>query len=382
MVIYKAYKFRIYPNKIQENMINKNIGSSRFVFNYYLDKKIKKYKDNNKNILLKEMKHDLVILKNEYVWLKENDSMSLTNSLEDLDMSFTNFFEKRGCYPKFKVKGIKDSYKTDMIRSTYKGRRYENINIDIKNKTIKLPKIGIVKMRGYRNLKEFNKDIKNVTVSKEGNKYYASVCVKEEVIEKPFILSNVIGIDLGIKDLVITSEGIKYKKLDISRIEKHIEDLRRKLSRCEKKSIRRYKLKLKIKRVYMKLKNMRKYYIHEITKTLVNDNDLIITEDLMVKKMIEEKRLSKYIANASFSEIIRVLKYKTEWSGKKLIKVSTFFPSSQICHRCGFQNKNVKNLSIRKWKCEECGCMHDRDINSSENILFEGLRLFYKNKYC
>ena len=109
---------------------------------------------------------------------------------------------------------------------------------------------------------------------------------------------------------------------------------------------------------------------------------LIVTEDLKVKNMIEEKRLSKYISNASFSEIIRVLKYKTKWSGKKLIKVNTFFPSSQICHRCGFQNKNVKNLSIRKWECEECGCMHDRDINSSENILFEGLRLFYKNKYC
>ena len=323
MVIHKAYKFRTYPNKTQENMINKNIGSSRSVFSYYLDKKIKEYKDNNKNILLKEMKHDLVILKNEYVWFKENDSMSLTNSLEDLDMSFTNFFEKRGCYPKFKAKGIKDSYKTDMIRSIYKGRKYENISIDIMYKTIKYPKIGVVKMRGYRNLKEFNKDIKNVTISKEGSKYYASVCVKEEVIERPFILSNALEIDLGIKDLVITSDGIKYKKLDISRIEKNIEDLQRKLSRCEKKSIRIYKLKFKIKRIYMKLKNMSKYYIHEITKTLVSDNDLIVTEDLMVKKMIEEKKLSKYIANASFSEIIRVLKYKTEWSGKKLIKVNT-----------------------------------------------------------
>ena len=237
-------------------------------------------------------------------------------------------------------------------------------------------------MRGYRNLKEFNKDIKNVTISKEGNKYYASVCVKEEVIERPFILSNALGIDLGIKDLVITSDGIKYKKLDISRVEKHIEDLQRKLSRCENKSIRRYKLKLKIKRVYMKLKNMRKYYIHEITKTLVSDNDLIITEDLKVKKMIEEKRLSKYIANALFSEITRVLKYKTEWGGKKLIKVNTFFPSSQICHRCGFKNREVKNLNIRFWECEKCGCKNDRDINSSENILFEGLRLFYKSKYC
>jgi len=382
MVIYKAYKFRIYPNSKQINMINKNIGSSRFVFNYYLDKKIKEYKDSNKILSLKEIKHDLVILKNEYVWLKENDSMSLTNSLEDLDASFTNFFDKRGCFPKFKSKGIKDSYKTDMIRSTYKGRKYENISVDVKNKTIKLPKIGIVKIRGYRYLKEFDKDIKNVTISKEGNKYYASVCVKEVIIERPFMLSNALGIDLGIKDLVITSDGIKYKKLDISRVLKHIEDLQKKLSKCQKKSIRRYKLKLKIKRAYMKLKNMRKYYIHEITKTLVSDNDLIITEDLKVKNMIEEKRLSKYITNASFSEIIRVLKYKTRWSGKKLIRVNTYFPSSQICHRCGFQNKEVKDLSVRKWECEECGCMHDRDINSSENILFEGVRLFYKNEYC
>lgn len=190
MIIYKAYKFRIYPNNVQKNMINRCVGSSRFVYNYYLDKKIKEYKENQKNISLKEMKHDLVLLKDKYEFLKENDSMSLTNSLEDLDTSFTLLFEKRGRYPKFKTKGIKDSYKTDMIRNTYKGRRYENINVDIENKTIKLPKIGIVKMRGYRYLKEFDKDIKNVTISKEGNKYYASVCVKEEVIEGPFTLSN------------------------------------------------------------------------------------------------------------------------------------------------------------------------------------------------
>jgi len=175
MIIYKAYKFRVYPNDKQINMINKNIGSSRFVFNYYLDKKIKEYKDNNINLSLKDIKHDLVLLKNEYAWLKENDSMSLTNSLEDLDASFTNFYEKRGGFPKFKVKGIKDSYKTDMIRSTYKGKKYENISVDIKNKTIKLPKIGIVKIRGYRNLKEFDKDIKNVTISKEGNFMYQYV---------------------------------------------------------------------------------------------------------------------------------------------------------------------------------------------------------------
>lgn len=294
MIIYKAYKFRIYPDGKQKNMINKNIGSSRFVFNYYLDKKIKEYKSNNKNLSLKELKHDLVLLKNEYVWLKENDSMSLTNSLEDLDISFTNFYNRRCGYPKFKAKGIRDSYKTDMIRSTYKGRKYENISVDIIKRTIKLPKIGIVKMRGYRNLKEFNKDIKNVTISKEGSKYYASVCIKEEIKEEPFKLTYALGIDLGIKDLVITSEGIKYKKIDTSRVEKHIEDLQRKLSRCKNGSIRRYKLKLKIKRLYIRLKNMRKYYIHGITKILTDENDLIITEDLKVKNMLEEKNISKY----------------------------------------------------------------------------------------
>ena len=382
MVIHKAYKFRIYPDSKQMNMINKNIGSSRFVFNYYLDKKIKEYKNNDKNLSLKEIKHDLVLLKNEYEWLKENDSMSLTNSLEDLDTSFINFYEKRCGFPKFKAKGIRDSYKTDMIRSTYKGKRYENISVDMINKTIKLPKIGIVKIRGYRDLKEFNKDIKNVTISREGNKYYASVCVREEINQELFKLSHALGIDLGVKDLVITSDGIKYKKLNTKRIEKHIEDLQRKLSRCEKNSIRRYKLKLKIKRLYMKLKNMRKYYIHEITKRLTEENDLIITEDLKVKEMLEEKNISRHIANASFSEIIRVLKYKMKWKNKKLIQVNTYYPSSQICNRCGSKNKEVKDLSIRKWECERCGSNHDRDINSSQNILFEGLRLYYKEKYC
>ncbi len=382
MIIYKAYKFRVYPNGKQMNIINKNIGSSRFVFNYYLDKKIKEYKNNNKSLSLKELKHDLVLLKNKYEWLKENDSMSLTNSLEDLDVSFTNFYERRGGFPKFKAKGIKDSYKTDMIRGTYKGKKYENITVDIIDKTIKLPKIGIVKMRGYRNLKEFNKDIKNVTISKEGEKYYASVCVKEEIVEKPFELSYALGIDLGVKDLVITSDGIKYKKLDTKRVEKHIENLQRRLSRCEKRSIRRYKLKLKIKRLYMKLKNMRKYYIHEITKKLTDENDLIITESLKVKEILEEKKISKHIQNASFSEIIRVLKYKIEWKRKRLIQINTYYPSSQICHRCGNRNKEVKNLSIRKWECEICGSNHDRDINSSQNILFEGLRMYYKERYC
>lgn len=307
--------------------------------------------------------------------------MSLTNSLEDLDIAFKNFFEKRNSFPKFKTKGIKDSYKTDMIKSTYKGNSYSNIKVNLEERTITLPKIGVIPIRGYRNLKEFLYEIKNVTISKEGNKYYASVCVKEEVLEKPFKLFHALGIDLGVKDLVITSDGIKYPKIDTKRIEKHIEALQRKLSLCEKKSIRRYKLKQKIKRLYMKFKNMRKFYIHKITKTIAEENDLIVTENLNVKSMIKEKHISKYIANASFSEIIRILKYKIKWKNKRLIQVNTYYPSSQICSNCGYQNKEVKNLALRKWECERCGCNHDRDINSSQNILYKGLELYLKERY-
>ena len=385
MIIFKAYKFRVYPNSIQKQLINKSFGCSRFTYNYYLNRKKDNYKLNNNNLSLKDIKHDLVLLKDEFPWLKEVDSMCLTNTLEDLDIAYTNFFNNGG-YPKFKKKGIKDSYKTDMIKRVYNNKEYYNIEVNIKERLIKLPKLGYMKIRGYRSLKEFDKNIKNVTISKEGSKYYVSVCTCEEVKEKPFKLVNAIGIDLGVKDLVITSDGVKYKKINTKRVEKHIEDMQRRLSRCEKRSIRRYKLKLKIKRLYMKLKNMRKYYIHKITKELTDENDMIIIENLNVKNMIsKEKRISKsiskYITNASFSEIKRVLNYKMKWKGKKILTVNTYFPSSQICNYCGKRNRKVKDLSIRKWECEKCGRAHDRDINAGLNVLYKGLDMYFKEMY-
>ena len=385
MIIFKAYKFRVYPNSIQKQLINKSFGCSRFTYNYYLNKKKNNYKLNKNNLSLKDIKHDLVLLKDEFPWLKEVDSMCLTNALEDLDIAYTNFFNNGG-YPKFKKKGIKDSYKTDMIKRVYNNKEYYNIEVNIKERLIKLPKLGYMKIRGYRNLKEFDKDIKNVTISKEADKYYVSVCTCENIVEHLFKLLNVIGIDLGVKDLVITSDGVKYKKLNTKRVEKHIEDVQRRLSRCEKGSIRRYKLKLKIKRLYIKLKNMRKYYIHKITKELTDENDMIITENLNVKNMIsKEKRtskyISKYITNSSLSEIIRVLKYKMKWKGKKILAVNTYFPSSQICNRCGQKNTKLKDLSIRKWECDKCGYIHDRDINAGLNVLYKGLDMYFKERY-
>ena len=383
MFVNKAYKFRIYPNKDQIIKINQNIGSARFIYNYYLEKKQKQYKENKTNLSLKELKHDLVILKEEYSFLKKCDSMALTNSIEDLDTSFTNFFEGRNSYPKFKKKGVKESYKTDCIRSTYKNKKYSNIIIDLQNKIIKLPKLGNVKIRGYRKLKEFNYYIYNVTMSKEAGRYYISVCVKEEIEEKEFKINNIVGIDLGVKTLVTTSDGIKYEKLDTKRIEAKIENLQRKLSKCQKGSNNSKKIKIKIERCYQKIRNKRKYYIHEITKKIIEENDLIITESLKVKEMIEKKtkHLSKYIAASTFRKIIETFKYKTKWKGKRLMQINTYYPSSQICSHCHNKNKEVKKISIRKWECQKCGFINDRDINASINIMYEGLMLYMKEQY-
>ena len=383
MLINRAYQFRLYPTEEQKILINKCIGSSRFVYNYYLDKKKTMYKENKESLNLSDMKKDLKNLCIEYPWLKEVDSTCIRTSLDDLDRSFINFYNGYG-YPKFKSKNYKDTYRTTCIRSSYKGKSYSNIELDLENKEIKLPKIGKVKIKGYRNLKEFNGKIFNATIKREGYKYYVSLSVEEEIEEKPFCLRYPIGIDLGVKNIVVTSDGYKYKLEEkIKRQEKRIKGLQRGLSRCKRCSKNSYKIKMKIKRAYQKIRNMRKYLIHEVTTKIVKENDLIAVETLKVKEMISKKEnkknhLSKYISNSSFNEIIRQIEYKSKWNNKKLIKVNTYFPSSKKCSRCGNINKEISDLSIRKWECPCCGNKNDRDINASINILEEGISIYYK----
>ena len=380
MIIFKAYKFRIYPDNKQINLIHQTFGCTRFIYNYFLTKKDEYYRETKKNLTLKEMKSNLVMLKKENDWLQEVDSMSLTTTLENLDRAYTNFFNKGGSHPVYKKRGIKDSYKTINIKSSYKESNYSNIILDLNNKTIKLPKIGIIKVKGYRNLdKEL--DIINATISKDANKYYVSLLVREEIKEKTITISNAIGIDLGVASLITTSEGIKYDKLNTKRVEKHIELLQKELSRCVKGSNNYYKIKNKIARLYQKIRNMRKYYIHEITTKLVKENDLIVCESLETKKMIEKKetkKLTKGIVNACFSEIVKELEYKTKWYFKKLIKVNAYYPSSKICSHCGTKNE-INDLSIRDFVCIKCNNVNDRDINASINILDEGIRIAMTN---
>lgn len=376
--MYKAYKFRMYPNNEQRNILNGFIGTSRFIYNYYLDRKINMYKEKT-TYSLKDMKKDLVPLQEEFEWLEEVDSCILRNSLEDLDRAFNNFYNNSG-FPNFKSRKSRNSYRTNCIRSLYKNNSYSNIKVDLEKHIIKLPKISNIKIRGYRNLKEFNKKIINATVSKEAGRYYVSVLVEENDLIKEDNSFGAVGLDLGVKDLIITSDGIKYNKMYfVERMEKRLKGLQKQLSRSKKDSNNRNKLILKIQRLYLKIKNVRKYYTHKITSQIVKENHFIFTEDLSVKDMLQNSshKLSYNIQNSAFRMILNELEYKCKWYKKIFIKVNKYFPSSKLCGRCGNKYEELE-LNERKWECKYCGCINDRDLNASMNILYEGIKMYYK----
>ena len=373
MKIYKAYKFRLYPNKEQQELINKTLGCTRFVYNTMLYEKEKLYKENKITKSKKECIKELPFLKQTYPWLMEVDVMALRTTIFDLETAFKNFYRTKH-YPKYKDKYSKNSYRTNYIKNNYKNKIYENIKLDLINKRITLPKLKDIKIRGYRKTKEIKGRKINATISKEINRYYVSVLYEEDLEEKNIIPKTIVGIDLGVKDLVITSYGEKYEnKKYITKYENKIKNLQKWLSKKEKGSKNYYKVKNKIKETYKKLKNARKYIIHKITKEIVNTNDLIITENLQTKKLIEKKKMSKYIADASLSEIIRQLEYKSKWQNKHFYQINTYYSSSQICSHCNAKNKEMKDLSKRKWTCSKCNNENDRDINAAINIMWEGL---------
>ncbi len=373
MKIYKAYKFRLYPNKEQQELINKTLGCTRFVYNTMLYEKEKLYKENKITKSKKECIKELPFLKQTYPWLMEVDIMALRTTIFDLETAFKNFYRTKH-YPKYKDKYSKNSYRTNYIKNNYKNKIYENIKLDLINKRITLPKLKDIKIRGYRKTKEIKGRKINATISKEINRYYVSVLYEEDLEEKNIIPKTIVGIDLGVKDLVITSFGEKYEnKKYINKYEKKIKNLQKWLSKKEKGSKNYYKVKNKIKETYKKLKNARNYTIHKITKEIVSANDLIITENLQTKKLIEKKKMSKYIADASLSEIIRQLEYKSKWQNKHFYQINTYYSSSQICSHCNAKNKEMKDLSKRKWTCSKCNNENDRDINAAINIMWEGL---------
>jgi len=366
----------MYPEIEDRIIINSFLGASRFIYNYFLNKKDELYKSTKENYNLGDMKKDVKNLHSEYPWLESIDSIILRTALEDLDRSYTNYFEKRAEHPRFKCKNNHDTYRTVCIRSIKNGIEYSNIKVDLKNKTIKLPKLNEIKIKGYRKLKVFDKKIINATVSKVAGKYYVSVVCEEEIKDDLVKVQKVVGIDIGVKNIVTTSSGEKIDKMpSIRKYEKRLEKLNQKLARQKIGSNNFLKTKIMIQRVYEKIRNTRKYYIHNITSKLASEYDAVVCETLKVKEMIENntKTLKKNIINSSFYEIVRQITYKMKWKGKKCININTYYPSSQICSRCGSKNKEVKDLSVRVLECSNCGCNIDRDINASINILWEGV---------
>ena len=305
--------------------------------------------------------------------------MSLRTTLFDLDDSYKRFFNKQTDFPKYKNKFQKNSYRTNFIKSNYKEKEYQNIKLDIKNHIITLPKLKDMKIKGYRKTNQINGRIINATISKEIDRYYVSVLYEQDIEEKQVIPRTIIGIDLGVKDLVITNYGEKLtNEKHIKKYEEKIKNLQRWLSKKERGSKNYYKIKKKIQVAYRKLKNARKYSIHYITKRITEENDVIVSEKLQIKKMLKESKLNKYILDASLSEIIRQLEYKSKWKHKKYYQVETYYPSSQICSNCKTKNKEIKDLNIRNWQCQNCNYEHDRDINAAINIMDKGLEYYLK----
>ena len=376
MNTYRAYKLRIYPTDLQRELIEKTFGCTRYIYNNFLAKRKNKYEESKIKVHVYEQLKELTDLKREKEWLREIDSCALQASVYNLDDAFQGFFHGKG-YPKFRAKGVHESFRTNNTLSTYKNKKYETIRVDFNKRIITLPKLKEVKFRGYRTTKEIVGKIKSATISKDANKYFVSILVEVPFFKYSINPTSIVGLDLGIKDFIVTSNGEKLKN-EVKINEKRLKGLQRWLSRCKPGSKNRYKVKLKIQRLYLKIKNARKYMIYKLANNILKENDIVAVETLDVKSMYQVHKIAKHLKNIPISEFIRVLKYKADWLGKKVISINKYYPSSQCCNRCDYKNEEVKDLSVRKWICPRCGFEHDRDINASENIMFEGLKIYMK----
>lgn len=370
VIIEKSYKFRIYPNKEQQKQIDITFSHCRFVYNYFLAQRIAVYKETGKSVSRYEQGRELTKMRkaDETKWLAEADRSAYTYALRDLDAAYQNFFRglktgKHVGFPKFKSKkSNRFSYTTQKIRT----------NIKVFDNCIQLPKLGFVKCRVS---KQIQGRILSATVSKNpSGKYFVSICCTDIEAEPLPKTNKSIGIDLGIKHLAVDSNGVEHPNNKyLAKSEKKLARLQRQLSRKPNGSKRHEKARIRVARLYEHIANQRNDQLHKLTTQLVRENDIICIEDLNVAGMVRNRHLAKAISDVGMGEFRRQLQHKCDWYGKTLVEIDRFYPSSQICSCCGYQNHDVKDLSVREWTCPNCGSHHDRDINAAKNILAEGL---------
>ena len=362
-----GYKYRIYPNKTQQSLINRTLGCCRFVFNHFLAVRHDQWGANHQSVTYIQTAALLTGLKQreETCWLKDVDSMALQESLRNLDNAYKNFFEKRAKYPRFKSKHChSQSYRT----------RNQSNGIRFVGGRLKLPKVGLVKIKQSRG---FEGRILNATVSRTASgKYFVSLCVEQDMENlRQGNNGGQVGIDVGLKEFYSDSNGNTVANPRILRkLSKKLAREQRKLSRKMPRSKNRDKQRVRAARVHEKIANIRKDFLHKVSTQLVRENQTIAVEDLKLKNMLKNRKLAKAISDVSWGEFFRQLEYKAGLHGAEVLKVPTFYPSSQTCHVCGYQNPAVKNLSVREWTCPNCGEPHmDRDTNAARNILAKAL---------